>query len=488
MEREDVMMKRYAVMAVFGCCLMALASWIISCAKNPVTGRQQLMLVSEGDELKLGQQTDAEIVAEHGLYKDPQLASYLNGICQTLGKYSHRPNLNYQLKILDVSVVNAFAVPGGYVYFTRGILATLDNEAELAGVMGHEIGHIAARHSAQQLSRAQLAQVGVAVFEVIPGLSGLAQMGAGMLFLRFSRDNEREADRLGVDYATQAGYDATQMATFFETLERMNPGSDRSGLPSWFSTHPSPENRVQAVRARAIDLQQSLNLQRPKVNKAAYLRTIDGMAFGEDPRQGYVADGMFFHPGLRFQFAVPADWKVNNSPTMVQMMSNAQDAIILFSLTKGTSSKDAAGAFVTQTKASVVRTDALEVSGFSSQRLISDLRTDQGSLRVMSYFIQKEKTIYVFHGVTSPNNFQKYRDPFDETMRQFGELTDPRRINVQPDRLRIRTVQAADTLENGLRVLGVPEKQMKETVLLNGGVPNQRIAANTMLKVVEKGR
>ena len=482
------MRRKYVVLVALGLCLMDLTLWVVSCAKNPVTGRKELMLVSEDDELKLGQQIDAEIVQKHGLYEDAQLTNYLNGICRNLGKISHRPNLNFQLKILDVEVVNAFAVPGGYVYFTRGILATLDNEAELAGVMGHEVGHIAARHSAQQLSRAQLAQVGAVVVDVIPGLSGLAQLGAGMLFLRFSRDNEREADRLGVNYSTKAGYDATQMATFFEALERMNPGSDRSGLPGWFSTHPSPEDRVQVVRAQAVNLQRSLNLQHPRVDKEGYLRRIDGIAYGEDPRQGYVAEGMFFHSNLRFQFPVPADWKVSNTPTQVQMVSKAEDAAIVFTVARGPSPKDAARTFVTRTKASVTQADTLEVSGFVSQRLISDIRTDNGALRVMSYFIQKDESVYMFHGVTSPGLFQKKQGLFDGTMRQFRELTDPGKLNVQPDRLRIRTAGAADTLENSLRSLGVPEKELKKTVLLNGGVPTRRIAANSLVKVVEKGR
>jgi predicted Zn-dependent protease len=487
MDEEGFVTGRDAVIAGLVCFVLALGFWLVSCARNPVTGRQELMLVSESDELKLGEQTDAEIVQEHGVYRDPQVTSYLNGICQRLGRLSHRPDLNYQLRVLDVAVVNAFAAPGGYVYFTRGILATLDNEAELAGIMGHEIGHIAARHSAQQLSRAQLAQIGVAVAEVVPGLSGLAQLGAGMLFLRFSRDHEREADRLGVDYSTKAGYDATQMAVFFETLERMNPGSDRSGLPSWFSTHPSPEDRVQAVRRRAMDLQVSLNLQRPRIGRQGYLKTIDGLIFGEDPRQGYVAGGMFFHPDLRFQFPVPSGWKVNNTPMQVLMVSEAQDAIILFSVAGGASPKEAAKKFVAQTRASVIRADGLDVSGLSAERLVSDLRADQGTLRVLSYFIRKEKTVYVFQGVTAPNSFQKYQGLFDNTMRQFRELTDPRRIGVQPDRLRVRAAGRADTLENTLRSLGVAEKRVKENVLLNGGVPNQRIPADTLLKVVEEG-
>ncbi len=192
------------------------------------------MLLSESDEVKLGQETDPQIVKEYGIYEDRKLTAYLNGVCQHLGKISHRPNLTYHFKILDASVVNAFAVPGGYVYFTRGILATLNSEAELAGVMGHEIGHITARHSAQQYSRAQLAQIGLGVGSLLIDssiLTGLAQLGVGMLFLRFSRDNERQADDLGVEYSSKADYDANQMADFFETLERMNPGSDRSGLP-----------------------------------------------------------------------------------------------------------------------------------------------------------------------------------------------------------------------------------------------------------------
>ncbi len=138
---------------ILGSCLIGLLLWIFSCAANPVTGKQELMLLSETDEIKLGQETDLQVVSEYGLYEDPKLTADLNGICQRLGKLSHRPNLTYHFKVLDASVVNAFAAPGGYVYFTRGILATLNNEAELAGVMGHEIGHITARHSAHQYSQ-----------------------------------------------------------------------------------------------------------------------------------------------------------------------------------------------------------------------------------------------------------------------------------------------------------------------------------------------
>jgi predicted Zn-dependent protease len=408
-----------------------------------------------------------------------------------LAKVSHRSQLAFHFKIIDASVVNAFAVPGGYVYFSRGILAALNNEAELAAVMGHEIGHIAARHSAQQYSKAQLAQIGLGVGSIFIDssiLTSLARLGVGMLFLRFSRDNERQADDLGVEYASTAGYDAMEMANFFETLERMNPGSDRSGLPGWFSTHPNPEDRIQAVRARVKEWQQKLSSRDLRVNRDDYLKEIDGLIYGDDPRQGYVDENVFYHPVLRFQFPVPVKWKVNNSPLQVQMVNEAQDAIILFSLTNGASSREAARTFVSKTGALVVRSEAILVNGLSAQRLISDIRTQKGVLRLMSYFIEKDRKVYVFHGLTSVEGFQNYGALFDNTMQQFKDFTDARRIDVKPDRIRIRSTRASDTAENTLRSFGVPNEKMKEIALLNGSYLNQVIPANTIIKVVEKGR
>jgi predicted Zn-dependent protease len=191
------MLKKHMTATVLGFGVIGLFSWIVSCAVNPVSGKHELMLPSEADEVKLGHQTDTEVVKEYGVFEDAKLTAYVNDFCQRLGKVSHRPQLSYRFKIVDASVVNAFAVPGDYVYFSRGILTTLNSEAELAGVMGHEIGHIAARHSAKQYSKAQLAQLGLGVGTILidsPILSGLTQLGVGMLFLRFSRDNEREAD------------------------------------------------------------------------------------------------------------------------------------------------------------------------------------------------------------------------------------------------------------------------------------------------------
>lgn len=484
------MNKKGMVRTIAGFMLLGLLLSVASCATNPVSGGPELMLLSEEDEIKLGSQTDREVRSQYGVYQDAELQAYLDGLCRKLGTLSHRPTLDYRLEILDASVVNAFAVPGGYLYFTRGILGALNNEAELAGVMGHEIGHVAARHSAQQYSRAQLAQFGLVLGGLFLGdlASGLAQFGVGMLFLSFSRDNERQADALGVEYASKAGYDAAELARFFETLERMNPSSDRTGLPSWFSTHPSPADREAAVRSMAKEWQQQLGLKQAKVNREAYLRKIDGLVYGEDPRQGYVEDNVFYHPALKFQFPVPAAWKISNTPSAVQMVSESKDAAVVFSMGTGKSPKDGASSFVNKSGARVLSSDPVTVNGLSAHRLVSDVQGGQGSIRVMSYFIGKDKSLYVFHGLCAPSVFSRYDDVFENTMKRFKALSDPGKINVQPDRIRIRTAKSGGTLESALRSMGVPKDDIKQAALLNGMEPSDPVKAGSLLKVVSKGR
>ena len=210
---------------------------IAGCAVNPVTGQQQLMLLSEQDEFRLGSQTDQSVIEQYGIYEDAGLQNYLLEKGLTIARISHRPGLDWQFKVMDSPVVNAFAAPGGYVYVTRGLLAAVNNEAELAGVLGHEIGHVTARHSAQQYSKMMLANIGLSLGQEFMGgygdmLGPIMEAGAGLLFLKFSRDDEREADALGVEYASRSGYDAARMADFFITLQNQPSARCRTGRAS----------------------------------------------------------------------------------------------------------------------------------------------------------------------------------------------------------------------------------------------------------------
>jgi len=484
-------MSRHIILKSVVCAIVvALLVWAVSCAVNPVTGKRELMLMSSADELAMGQQTDPQILQTYGKYEDADLARYVSALGKRLGALSHQPNLAYTIQVLDSPVVNAFAVPGGYVYLTRGILAYLNDEAELAGVVAHEIGHIAARHSAQQYSKAQFAQLGLGLGSVLSKTfrkyAGVAQVGVGLLFLSFSRSDEREADSLGVEYSAKAGYDSNHMANLFVSLERLNPGESQGGLPGWFSTHPNPDNRIAAIKQDTQVWREKIQQTRFAVNRDQYLKQIDGIVFGEDPRQGYVEGNVFYHPELRFQFPVPAGWKVNNTATQVQMINRDQNAVILFSMAPEKTPAAAAKAFVNESKASVLKSENTKVNGMSAYRIISDVTTEQGVIRVMSYFIQKGQTVYAFLGYTEQSRFNGYSSAFEQTMGRFNNLTDSRKINVKADRLDVKRTTTQGSLRQALRKFGEPENRGEALAIINGMKLDDAVPGNTFLKVVVK--
>jgi predicted Zn-dependent protease len=471
-------------------CLISAFIWLISCAVNPVTGKREFMLVSESDEIALGKESDPQIVAQYGVYNDAKLNQYLSDLGNRMAQISHRPQLKYEFKIVDSPIINAFAVPGGYVYFTRGIMAYLNNEAELAGVLGHEIGHITARHSAQQMSQAQLAQVGLGVGSVLSPtfaqFAGMAGTGIQVLFLKFGRDHERQSDQLGVEYSTKIGYDAREMANFFATLDRMQSTSDGGGLPGWLSTHPQPEERVVNVRQMAEERQQTLDVSQLKINRNEYLQMIDGIVFGEDPRHGYVDGNMFYHPDLKFQFPIPANWKTVNTPSKVGMISADEKAMMILTVASGSSLAEIENAFVQQFGVSVINSTGKTVNGLPARVLVGDVPQQEGVIRLMSYFIQYGNLIYVLYGYTYQPTFETYRPMFEATMNGFKELKDQSKINVQPTRVRIKTVPKTATLQEALKSFKVKDEMLEETSLINGMLLTDTVQANSKIKVVER--
>ncbi|MFH1311942.1 MAG: M48 family metalloprotease [Candidatus Eisenbacteria bacterium] len=474
----------FAVVAVLMLLLIPLA-----CAINPVTGKKEFMLVTEGDEIALGKQADQEIGQTYGIYDNSGLSNCANRIGQDMSKVTQRPNLEYHFQVLDTPVINAFAGPGGYVYVTRGIMAYFNDEAELAGVIGHELGHVSARHVAQQISRQQVAQLGLGVgmifSEDFRKYSGLAQFGASMLFLKFSRDDERQADDLGVEYASKAGYDTNRMASFFQTLERVNPGGN-GALPDWFSTHPNPENRIAAVNNATEEWRRRLDRTQYAVNRNDYLKVVDGIIYGDDPRQGYVEGDAFYHPTMEFTLPVPSGWRVTNTPAQVQVLSDKQDAVILLMLDGSGSVSQAADRFVQDAHAAVQSREHLVVNGLQAEKVVSRLVSEQDTLRAMSYFIAKGGAIYALHGLTGQTAFSQYSPTFSRTFGGFKNLDDPSKINVQPERLAVKTVTKAGSLRTLLKQFGTPESELENIAVLNGMQLEDNVSAGTLIKIVAK--
>ena len=470
------------------CCLTLWA-----CSKNPVTGKGQAFLMSEEKEINIGKQNDPSIVASFGLYEDAKIQSFINSKGQQMAKISHRPNLPFEFKVLDSPVVNAFALPGGYVYFTRGILAHFNNEAEFAGVLGHEIGHVTARHGAQQQRNQIAAQVGLIAGLVLnknfAQFAQQAQQGMQLLLMKNSRDHESQSDELGVLYSTQIGYDSHEMADFFKTLKRLGEQNGAS-IPTFMSTHPDPADRYNRVHELSDKAEEQFGSAstRWKVNREQYLRMIDGLVYGEDPKQGYVENNKFYHPELKFEYPVPQGWRLQNSPQQVQMASEDGKGMMIFTLAQEESLEQAAAKLVQDAQLQVKKQEKGNINSFQSLTMEATQTNPQTgqSLQILSTFIKNGDLIYVFHGLAAPEDFGRYRGAFMNTSRGYKRLTDQSKINVKPERIKIITVEQSGTLANALGKAGIPTSRFEEFSILNGMETTERVERGAMIKVIQK--
>jgi predicted Zn-dependent protease len=468
----------------------ALVAGLAFCARNPVTGKSQLSLVSESQEIEMGKAYSQQVIQSMGLYRDQKVQDYVSGLGMAIAKTSERPNLPWEFHVMDDPTVNAFALPGGFIFVTRGILTHMNSEAELVGVLGHEIGHVTARHSVQQMSREQLAQIGLGVGSVISSevakYAGMASQGLGVLFLKYGRDAESQSDQLGFKYMVREGYNPKAMASMFETLERVSKLEGAGDVPEWESTHPNPGNRIQATLKRLDTL--SVPQSQLRLDQEKYLPILSGMTYGEDPRQGYFDGNTFYHPELRFSVKLPEGWKTQNTPQALLAVSPKQDAILQLTAPGKGSPDEAAKQFLAQEGVKSGRTSSEPINGLPAVSSDFEAQTEQGAVQGLVSFIKYGELTYQFVGYAPAGKLQGFEETLGRTFGSFSELKDPERLNVEPYKIELVKVDREMTVAefNGKYPSTIPVERL---AVVNGraDVP-ERIPAGITVKRIVGGK
>jgi predicted Zn-dependent protease len=468
--------------------LLLLLASAAGCATNPVSGKKELALISEAQEIQMGQEAAKQAAAQFGLVEDPKLQAYVATLGKKLAAQSERPQLPWSFSVVDDPTPNAFALPGGPIFVTRGLLSLMNSEAELVSVLGHEIGHVTARHSVSQLSKAQLAQLGLGLGMILApelqGLGDLAGQGLGLLFLKYGRDDERQADELGFGYALGQQYDVREMADVFRALQRSSELQGGGGrLPTWMASHPSEPDRIAAVQARIDAL--GADRKPGRVGRDEFLQQLDGLTFGENPRNGFFREGTFYHPDLQFQFTVPADWKTQNSAQAVMAVSARQDAAFQLAMVPGAATPEAAAQkFATQQGVQVGRAARETFNGVPAVVTPFQAQTQQGALQGYVAFLHYEGKTYQMVTYAPAQAVSGYDATFRRIIGSFGPVKERRILEVKPRTLDIVTLPEAMSLAQFRQRNGI-ELPLEQLAVINQVEdPAASIPAGTRLKRV----
>ncbi len=482
---------------------LGLMVFVSSCSiqESAITGQKRAFAYSWQQELQIGRDVDREIVAEYGLYDNEQIDNYVRVLSEEVLAVSHMRRddvpsryreTEFTFRVLDSPVVNAFALPGGYVYVTRGLLAHLNNEAQLAVVQGHEIGHVAARHASQRGLQQQLGQVaiigGAILGQELLGLPGesilnLSSTAAQLLFLRHSREHERESDRLGVEYAAMAGFAAEEGAAFFTSLRRISERAGQS-IPNMLSTHPNPGERELNIPRMANEWRE-LGFEQTRRNTEQYMQMLDGITYGDNPRQGFVDNNRFVHPDLKFQYPVPQGWRVINQPSRVVFVNPDGNAVMILSIdSQSETVRQAAEKFSVQEGFTLIESNPATSSGrFSAHETNYTVQDQSGTLGVNIYAVQFDGRIYQFINYTDQNRFTDFIETFASVTYNFDELTDEKILNIEPVRLSVTQT----TTERRFRDLLPSELPMNidrdEIAIINQVDLDDMIPAGTFIKI-----
>ncbi len=428
---------------------------VSACSSNPVTGEQNLVLFSEQQELALGQQAHRQTLQQYPVYNDPALQQYVDAVGQRLAEHSHRPDLRYTFTLLDSTEINAFALPGGFIYITRGLLAYLNSEAELAAVLGHELGHVTARHGVRQASSAQVANIGSGLLSIfVPELraSGADQAVAllGTALVRgYGREHELEADRLGSGYLAASGYDPTAMIDVVRTLKNhelldhklaAREGRQARAYHGVFATHPDNDTRLQAIVANTIHEAGGGERQRDR-----FLDQIDGLIFGDNPGDGVFIDDRFVHPTLGFSFEVPARWLGENLPDKLVLGDPARKAVMLIRLAPPSATATTPAAVLREAGLqTLARSETVQPGGLPGITGLAQVNLGGAIRPARVAAVIKDGYGFIFTGVAADAGLLGAFDPtFQKLIGSFRPLADADKAGFEPQRIAVVRPRAA---------------------------------------------
>lgn len=481
---------------------LAAALTVSGCSQtvNPATGRSEFTTISTEQEAKLGAQEHPKILKQFGgAYTEGGVDRYVEALGQRLAANSELAGQRFTFTVLDDPVVNAFALPGGFIYVTRGMLALIEDEAQLAGVVGHEIGHVTGRHAAQRQTRSTVAGLGALAAtlgaaalgvggDAVRGIGQLTQVAAKGTVASFSREQELEADRLGVRYISRAGYDPFAHAEILDNMQRqvalakkLKGRTDDPNRVSFFDTHPATGQRVnqavQAAQASGVPI----NSGAPR-NRDAYLRAIDGMIYGDNTKDGFVRGRNFIHVPLNFALTAPPNYEiVNTNDAVVMKLKGAKNVGTQFSAAK----RETGDMLAYVRKAAKQRDggERLSINGFPAATITKS--GSNGSVFGRLVAIDAGDSIYRFLFVAPANQARRYDSDFRNIANSFRRLTPSDRAAARPYRLRIHTVGYGETVESLASRLPFEEEKIERFRVLNGLKPGEQVQPGQLVKLVQ---
>jgi predicted Zn-dependent protease len=472
---------------------------LTGCAVNPVSGKTEMALLSEKQEIALGKKNDALVRKQYGIYQNQALQDYVNRVGQSLVRHSHRPNIKYTFTVLDSPEVNAFALPGGYVYITRGILAYVNSEAEMAAILGHEIGHVTARHGVRQYSKATATSIGFTIATIfMPGLrteasQQLLNVLGNAMISGYGRDAELEADRLGAQYLARDGYDPDAMTEVIGVLKNqeefeMERARREHRQPQVyhgvFASHPSADTRLQEVVAEA----NKLKVNGGRTGQKKYMSEINGLVFGDSVSQGIRRTNHFYHLKLNLAVDFPRDWHLVNLPTKLVAYAPEKDALIDLQLVGYKDKKLPSPKELIKEKLKIEEAPGAPVAGLAlpSFSTITRLRTPWGKRQTRVTAIYLDNKAYLIYGAAkSEKRLKELDQQFLDTAASLRTLSGDERKLAHGLRIHVVKVRSGQSFVSLAKRSPLPDYPEQTLRLINDRYPDGQLQPGEEIKLIQ---